>query len=392
MENHPIPQDITGFKFKIIGKMTIKQFIYLGAGVGIAWLFIWIAPLPVYVSWPIAAVSATLGISFAFLPIAGRPLDVMLGNFFSALTSPTKFIYKKEGVSLTGGASEGSAIILPGPKTQNNNSPYYATFQPPQSATQTPIPTANVRDQDAPLPTTGTPQQAMETAGTSVHVISEDDEKKKSRENTPSQEDTLKENEKKLDEKEDKIEKELEEEKANENQSGAPQQNTPELENMLQQTIKQKEELEKQLLLLQSKMSSQQKAYTPSEATPTKQTKNVRSVPKEMKKEVGVGNIPEYPNLITGIIKDSRNNPLPNILVEVNDLDNNPVRAFKTNGLGQFASATPVVNGKYQLSFEDTKKTHKFDLVEIEASGGIVMPLEIISVDAREELRRELFN
>ena len=33
MENHPIPQDVTGFQFRLIGSMTVKQFGYLSAGV-----------------------------------------------------------------------------------------------------------------------------------------------------------------------------------------------------------------------------------------------------------------------------------------------------------------------------------------------------------------------
>ncbi|EKD86655.1 MAG: hypothetical protein ACD_37C00201G0001, partial [uncultured bacterium] len=72
--------------------------------------------------------------------------------------------------------------------------------------------------------------------------------------------------------------------------------------------------------------------------------------------------------------------------------DNNPVRAFKTNGLGRFASATSLANGKYILIFEDSKGTNKFDSIQIEAIGNPIIPLEVISVDAREELRRSLFN
>jgi hypothetical protein len=111
-----------------------------------------------------------------------------------------------------------------------------------------------------------------------------------------------------------------------------------------------------------------------------------------MAKSVGLPTTPEFPNILTGIIKDARGNPLPNILVEVKDAQGNAVRAFKTNALGQFASATPLVNGDFTIEFEDQNNQHKFDKVGFKANGEIILPIEIISVDKREELRRSLFN
>jgi len=39
MDNHPIPQDITGFEFKLIGNMTLKQFAYVAGGAIIGLVF-----------------------------------------------------------------------------------------------------------------------------------------------------------------------------------------------------------------------------------------------------------------------------------------------------------------------------------------------------------------
>jgi len=83
---------------------------------------------------------------------------------------------------------------------------------------------------------------------------------------------------------------------------------------------------------------------------------------------------------------------LPGILVEIKDEEGNPVRAFKTNGLGQFASATPVANGTYTIEFEDPKGSNKFDAISIIAKGEIMEPLEVISEDEREDLRKMLFS
>ena len=92
-----------------------------------------------------------------------------------------------------------------------------------------------------------------------------------------------------------------------------------------------------------------------------------------------------------GIVKDPRGNVLPGILVEVKDADDSPVRAFRTNGLGQFSAATALQNGTYTILFEDPKKQHKFDIIELEVKGAFIQPIEIISHDAREELRQSLF-
>ena len=70
-----------------------------------------------------------------------------------------------------------------------------------------------------------------------------------------------------------------------------------------------------------------------------------------------------FPNVITGIVKDPRGNPLANILVEVKDEQGNAVRAFKTNALGQFASATPLSNGSFTIEFDDPREQNKFDTV-----------------------------
>ena len=82
---------------------------------------------------------------------------------------------------------------------------------------------------------------------------------------------------------------------------------------------------------------------------------------------------------------------LPNILVEVKDKHGHPVRAFKTNQLGQFASETPLMNAAYTIEFEDTAGKNKFEAVEIEAKGEILLPIEIVSHDLRAELRKQLF-
>src|SRR3989344_8818906 len=96
MENHPIPQDITGFQFKLIGDMTIKQFAYLTTGVILGWIT-FILPIFILIKLPFAAIFIGLGVATAFVPIEGRPFDVMVINYFKALFSSTQYVYQKIG-------------------------------------------------------------------------------------------------------------------------------------------------------------------------------------------------------------------------------------------------------------------------------------------------------
>lgn len=71
MENHPIPQDVTGFKFKLIGSVTVKQFLYL-LGFGILTTVAFVFPMTNFIKIPTMLFFALIGIGLAFVPIGGR--------------------------------------------------------------------------------------------------------------------------------------------------------------------------------------------------------------------------------------------------------------------------------------------------------------------------------
>lgn len=70
MENHPIPQDVTGFKFKLIGSVTVKQFLYILAG-GILAIVCYILPVSPFIKLPLAFICGGMGVMLAFVPIEG---------------------------------------------------------------------------------------------------------------------------------------------------------------------------------------------------------------------------------------------------------------------------------------------------------------------------------
>lgn len=96
IEQHPIPQDVAGYKFRLIGDMTLKQFIWLAGGI-ILGLVVYSLPLPFFFKYPLAAIGILLGAGIAFVPIEGRPMDKWLIAFIRSIYSPTQYIWTKQG-------------------------------------------------------------------------------------------------------------------------------------------------------------------------------------------------------------------------------------------------------------------------------------------------------
>lgn len=396
MENHPIPQDITGFQFKLIGDMTIKQFAYVASGVVIGGIF-YILPIYSFIKYPIIVFSMGMGAALAFLPVAGRPFDVMIENFFKAIFRPTQYAYQKTSdlaLQMSAMGAQPSLAELSGqqlksfigalPKTPKNKLDEKETVFFEHLASYSASPTPPALQPAAPHAYADkTPPPSVKKTGEAPRETVVQDES--------------------LQKEAMLLEKELSEAKAkeamqtqiNSKEYLEAHQKVLELQKNLSDTLLQKQQLETQLLELQKQIqASSGPVFKPTLAheEPQKQTQFVRSIPETMQKGVGLPIAPEFPNIITGIVKDPRGNPLPNILVEVKDSQENAVRAFKTNALGQFASATPLANGRYTISFEDQKEQNKFDSVAFDVNGQIILPIEVISVDNREELRRSLFN
>lgn len=94
MEQHSIPRQITSFEFKLIGFLTLKQFIYLVVFVPIAFIMLKLFPIPL-LNYVVAFFVLLLGLGLAFIPINDRPMDVWIKNFVKRLTSPTQYVYQK---------------------------------------------------------------------------------------------------------------------------------------------------------------------------------------------------------------------------------------------------------------------------------------------------------
>lgn len=95
MEQHPIPRQITTFEFKLIGFLTLKQFIYLIIFAPLGFIVYRVFPVPL-LNVVVGGAVAAIGAAFAFVPINDRPLDVWIRNLVRRVTSPTQYMYHKQ--------------------------------------------------------------------------------------------------------------------------------------------------------------------------------------------------------------------------------------------------------------------------------------------------------
>jgi len=406
MEQHPVPQNVTTFQFRLIGDMTLKQFGYLVGGAILAYIF-YKLPLPLFLNWPLAIVSGLGGFGFAFVPIEERPMDVWVLSFFKSIYSPTQYVWSR----------------APEPKTQ----PVARPATPP---VQTAIPAASAPIQTAvPSPTTrrgdilnnifspaqgavlsqGHPRgpldwlfdfflprpkivQPTPYAATPATVAARMDmtppPSVRAREQAIEQ---ATQKEAVLESKLTTLQKELA------TSSGA-EARVLELQKQLTELLADRDKMMSELgrLRMQTTPSAPPASADTYIATPASQKgPSVRIITPDRAVKAGLPRLTTFANVVTGIVKDGDQNLLPGVLVTVKDKDGMPLRALKTNRLGQFAASTPIANGTYLVEVEDPRLRFTFDRAQITLNGSIVPALEIFAKSQKEitraKLEKELF-
>ncbi|MBI2600530.1 PrgI family protein [Candidatus Daviesbacteria bacterium] len=343
MEPHPIPQNITSFQFKLIGDMTLKQFIYLATGVGIAYLtFIFLgASIPI-IAWPVIISSSLLGVAFAFLPVGYRSLDHWMIAFMKAVYSPTKRGWKKSGKDYKNEPLFNSRLSMFLQVT--------STAAVSQTTTQVPLAQPSINQEEKPAK----PQQ---------DVLPSSEELQKTVELAKQAQDLqnqIVENERKL--TQIKV--------AASKPSPIPVDYSQEIKTILENLNKLLEKasaIKNQLSQLEHQEQHNMKNILVG-------TTPVRIVAPSKPKQTPL-TLTSSANVINGIVKDAENNYLEGVVVVVYDKEGLPVRALKTNKLGQFSSATPLPNGTYTVELE--KENLFFDALQMELAGEILPPLMI---------------
>lgn len=327
---HPVPQNISSFEFHLVGDMTLKQFAYLAIGLAIAYLtfILWAASSP-YLAWPIIATSAASGAAFAFLPIAERPLDHWLAAFFKAIFHPTTRTFRSPSLKRDDQRfTSRLALYLNTPNKPPLASEQFTAITPP-------APTPSVSGPEQPLPSEKELEKTVELAKEAQDV-------------------------------QDKIiatEQNIAQIKAQAAGVGAdPKAFTERFQQILANL---------QRLNQEASTVSQQLATIAQE--PVK-SPPVLLVPIKPKVALTL-TLTTVSNIINGIVTDIQGNYLEAAIIVAHDKHGLPVRALKTNKLGQFIAATPLPNGIYTLTTE--KDDLSFDRIQLDLKGQVLKPLLI---------------
>lgn len=88
-----VPQFID-IEDKLFGNLTLKQFIYLAGGAGLAYLSFRI--LPGIIAIIIGPALALFGVALAFYKMNDKPLIFMLEAMFKYITKPRLYLWQKK--------------------------------------------------------------------------------------------------------------------------------------------------------------------------------------------------------------------------------------------------------------------------------------------------------
>lgn len=347
MEAHPVPQNVTSFEFRLIGDMTLKQFAYLAIGAGIAYLFFVFLAIPApFLAWPVIVISSFLGVAFAFIPIASRPLDHWTVAFLKAIYSPTKRSWQKQG------------------KTYTNNPLFKQrlnVFLSSQTITSTQVNLSQLSAAKAPIPYQSSPIQQPPQ-----HISPPES----SLQNLPSAKD-LEETVKLAKEAQTLQVKILESQRELGRIKSEAKSPSVDVKTQTEQFNDVFSNLQK--LIVEAEQTKKELADITKEPEPPASVKvTVVAAPKQKQTQL---TLTSFPNVINGIISDSLGNYLDGVVVVIHDKDGLPVRALKSNKLGQFTGSTPLPNGTYTIELE--KDNLSFDILQIQLEGKVLPPLKI---------------
>ena len=366
MIEHPIPQNVTSYQFRLVGDMTLKQFLELASGVLAGWL-IWSLDLPAIIRWPMVIMAVILGLGLAFMPLEDRPLDQWFIAFFRAIYRPTIFVWKKavrdDILSFQAGPAESksvleSAVKMPTAKLESllaaykineavETDPLLETWEKhlasiPQLFSEVTVP-KKLTD------STVFPQIRAVDLGYHVsdltpvlHPLTPPDD--------PA---AILRGEITLPAHHLRVPRNLPVAIGD-----APAQTSP---------------------LVKTKDSPGQTGMSEIKL-PFFNTAGTRSgigaISATVMQSLTLPSRPSIPNVLTGIVVTPDGQIADNAIVEIRRLtDHLPVRAVKSNQLGHFAIATPLENGSYEILTDKDGLT--FDILKIDVGGSIMPPIEI---------------
>jgi hypothetical protein len=347
MDQHPIPQDISTYQFRLVGDMTLKQFFELGGGVLMA-VLLFNSHFPFWLKWPLLLISALGGVALAFLPFEERPLDLWVKNFFRAVYSPTQYLWKKQEklpdfFTTTFVLQKAEAAARLTPEEKAKFAEYLKTLPKTQPlSTFDKIEAQNLAKINNFLQTATqiNPVRAAQISVTKTAPVSAT--------TVPSV----------------RIRKLKQETAARGKPPNIPASAVP-ITPMVEiaQAFNAPLEIGTPFTVKPKVLPVSKKKYS------TTDIANVAS------RALPIPAFPEIPNVVVGMVLNPSNRILPGVIIEIRDKNGMPVRASKTNNLGQFFIVTPLPKGEYELEAESDG--YSFDIIKFKTEGKIIPPIKI---------------
>lgn len=367
MEQHPVPQQISAYHFRLVGDMTLKQFAELAGGIIAAWLF-YSLPLPTIFRWPLVIFAVFVGVALAFLPLEERPLDRWLIAFLKAIYFPTQYVWKK-------------AITIPAVFQEIKRLGAKPAIEPREFADRIKLQTY-LESLPTQGPQTGVDQKEINFVSDIMKLYGEVQPKTVFK---PKPKEEI------IEVKVPKV--------------TVRKIKTPPIDPraiMRGEIIMPKRQMRKKIEIPQIEPIEVEKlesappppftppqpgtpplpigfeAVSPTSAPPTPliQKGQIRTIAQaSLRPELPIPAPPKQPNVLVGMVVDTESNIVENAIVTIRDSQGNVARAQKTNKIGQFFIVTPLKNGSHEIEVE--KEGLGFDIINIELSGQPVPPIEI---------------
>lgn len=283
MEQHPIPRQITTFEFKLIGFMTLRQFLYLVVFCPLGFIVYKLFPIPL-LNFLLAVLMALFGVALAFVPINDRPLDVWIKNFVRRLNSPTQYVFHK--------ANQPVSFL-----------------------------------------------QNLVYVSDPHHILGHIEAREKLSAYLVKTKATTQNNQKKQ-----------------------------AVQHIIRQPLIVKPTSNQSAVgNIQSAVGSQQSAVD----------NDILLAP--VNQPVVTNNTGEKAPHLIGVVKNSKQLPLPGILIYIKDTSNNIIRLLKTNPHGVFATFSALAPGEYSFEIKDTNSLYFFDTIKIKVDNTPIKSIEIYS-------------
>lgn len=347
MEQHPVPQQISAYRFKLVGDMTLKQFLEIATGVVIA-VVIYSSGLHFIIKWPLILISVIIGGALAFVPFEERPLERWIFAFFRSIYSPTIFNWKKalnsdvlfqqeENLNQEAPIAQTQTIEVPSEKNLEQTEKQFLSnvktmLQNPPSNPVAVSP--QVQNQTGTI-LTETVQKAPVPVVEEVQPIIKEEVKK---------------------------------------DVSVPDQNTIKVE----PTQKYQNQNNAAIPLSNNITANQnpQTVYVSGVTNQTNPTNNtIQNAQFDIKATPPMA--PSTINTISGQVLGSDGKIVDGAILEIRDNQGRPARAVRTNRAGHFLITIPFPNGIYEIITE--KENHEFDTVKFEAKGEIIPPIIVIA-------------